>query len=229
MTVDEALEFFRAAEARKLSGTAYKAGSVLLEAWPQRGGDVTAATSDDASDAALIAMLYSSLAELCAATGIAPIPGETGPEYVARVKASMERTGAAPSEGGDQDMGDIHLHLDDPGKYEISIRLQDESMAGRLDEIKTMLTQLPATIGGSIMSLRDDVRQEFTDLEAKVTTMSGAVDSTVVLLTDLRAMQSNAIEQGDLDRLRAIDEQFGGTIERLAAAVGAPGDGGSTA
>lgn len=207
MTFDEALELFEQWERERRSGSAYKAGFAVADELRRLRGEASSATSNDAVGAARITELEQSLAGLCIAIGIAPNPDEPWPDYLARVKAAMEQPGAAPSEGDDQGMGEMHFHY--PGSYEISIRLEDPSTAGRFDEVNAKLDKLLQKVT-TTMSFIDDLR---TEVE-RTTTLE---QSAITLIQGLSQQISDAA--GNEAAVRDLASQLSSQADALAAAL----------
>lgn len=204
MDVDEALSLFDRWQSERKSALAYQAGFAIAEELRRLRGE---ASNADTVDAGRVTELEQSLAELCNAIGIAPNPAEAGFEYVARVKSAMEQPGAAPSEGGDQGMADIHLHFYYPGQYTIPENFTisnrpDESMAGRFDELKAMLTQRADQIMHSVQESRDIL----TRIDQVVPSFKALIDDKNARIAELQdkvngMVTANEAQQAELDAL----------------------------
>lgn len=118
------------------------------------------------------------------------------------------------------------IHLHGAGHYQISIRLEeDESMAGRLDNIQVMLTQLVegqqnvmATVQETIQGLKDDMSALGTQITANTDAEKSAVEAFHALADQLAAATASAT---DLETLRTTAQGFATQLHDSADMLGA--------
>ncbi len=119
-------------------------------------------------------------------------------------------------------MTDINLHFAVPGTYKIypiSIRLEaDQSMAGRLDELKAMLQQQ----GQQTMKALDDIKAEMDDLETRAANIESKADAAAAVLTTIgQRLIDEAAAATDLAALQERMTTMGTDLQTRADNLGA--------
>lgn len=118
--------------------------------------------------------------------------------YLRRVHRRLGRAGTRVHE--ERQRVSITLHLHGSGKYEISIRLEDDSMAGQIDGLKAMLT-----IGFQTMAATaQDILNKVAEVKDRTDAENVLLDEVHQMLVDAKAAGDPVLMQQAIDQLDAI-------------------------
>jgi small-conductance mechanosensitive channel len=104
-------------------------------------------------------------------------------------------------------MSNIHLHLHCAGHYEISIRLEDESLAGQIDTLSAKLDQLGQK-ADTIMISNDALKEQVARIDAIVPSITTFLNGKNQQLDDANARIQQLLA-GDAAAQAEVDQMFG--------------------